>query len=124
MPVRIHAAVQDSDDMNSIRRHRVMDSVTAYKQHAVPVAHVVALHPDLGIIRQLPDAAVQPIEILVRLDLVPLLVARAKDSIADASKKTNSAPTHFAAAYSAAFGSPAPHSRLAVTVPPGAKATA
>lgn len=31
------------------------------------------------------------------------LVARAKDSIADASKKTNSAPTRFAAAYGAAF---------------------
>lgn len=31
------------------------------------------------------------------------LVARAKDSIGDASKKTNSAPTRFAAAYSAAF---------------------
>lgn len=31
------------------------------------------------------------------------LVARAKDSIADASKKTNSTPTRFAAAHSAAF---------------------
>ena len=73
MSVWIHAAVQDSDDMNSIRRHRVIDSVTAYKQHAVSVTHVIAHHPDLWIIRQLPDAAVQPIEILVRLDLALLL---------------------------------------------------
>jgi hypothetical protein len=45
----------------------------AYEQHAVSVTHVVALHPNLGIICQLPDAAVQLIEVLVRLELAPLL---------------------------------------------------
>ena len=73
MPVRIHAPVQDSDDMNSIRQHRVVDSVTAYEQHAISVTHVVALHPNRWIIRKLPDAAVQLIEILVRLEFAPLL---------------------------------------------------
>jgi hypothetical protein len=34
--------------MNGIRRHRVVDGVTTHKQNAVPVAHVVALHADLG----------------------------------------------------------------------------
>lgn len=51
--------------MNSVGRHRVIDSVTAYEQHAVSVTHVVALHPNLGIIRKLPDAAVQLVEVLV-----------------------------------------------------------
>jgi hypothetical protein len=52
--------------MNSIRHHRVVDGVIAYEQHAVSVTHVVPLHPNLGIIRKLPDAA-------VRLELAPLL---------------------------------------------------
>lgn len=73
MPVRIHAPVQDSDDMDSIRRHCVVDSVTAHEQHAVPGAHEVALHPDLGTLRQPPDATVQLIEIFVRLDFAPLI---------------------------------------------------
>ena len=59
MPVWIHTSVQDSDDMNSIRGHRVIDSVTAYKQHEAPLAHVVASHPNLGMIRKLPDVAAQ-----------------------------------------------------------------
>lgn len=59
--------------MNNVGRHRVIDSVTAYEQHAVSVTHVVALHPNLGIIRKLPDAAVQLIEVLVRLEFAPLL---------------------------------------------------
>lgn len=59
--------------MHSIRHYRVVDSVTADEQHAVSVTHVVALHPNLGIIRKLPDAAVQLIEILIRLELAPLL---------------------------------------------------
>jgi len=45
--------------MNRIRGHRVIDSVTAYKQHEAPLAHVVASHPNLGMIRKLPDAAAQ-----------------------------------------------------------------
>ena len=59
--------------MNRIGHHRVVDSVTAYEQHAVSVTHVVALHPSLGIIRELLYAAVQLIEVLVRLELAPLL---------------------------------------------------
>jgi hypothetical protein len=72
VPVRIRAPVQDSDDMNSIGRHGVIDSVTTHKQHAVSVTYVIALHSDLRIIRKLPDAAIQIIEILVRLELAPL----------------------------------------------------
>ena len=73
IPVRIHVPVQDSDDMNSVRRHGVVDSVTADKQHSAPFPHVVAPHPQLEVIRQLSDAAVQLIEILVSLDLAPLI---------------------------------------------------
>lgn len=65
--------MHDWDDVNSIGRDGVIDGVTAYEQHALSVAYVVALHPNLGIIRELPDAAVQLIEILVRLELAPLL---------------------------------------------------
>jgi hypothetical protein len=59
--------------VKSIGRHRVIDGVTTQKHHAVSVTYVVALHPDLRIIRKLPDAAIQLIEILVRLKLAPLL---------------------------------------------------
>lgn len=57
-----------------------MDSVTAYKQHAVLGAHGVALHSDLAILYQLPDAAVQLIEIFVSLDSVPLLEGVSPDT--------------------------------------------
>src|SRR6185437_2886364 len=58
--------------------HRVIDSVTAYKQHAVPLAHEVAPHPTLGIIGQLLDAAVQLIEILICPELAPPLTVNAQ----------------------------------------------
>jgi hypothetical protein len=59
--------------MNYVNRHRVIDSMAAHKQYAVPATHVVPFHPTLGIIRELPDAIVQLIEILIRLELGRLL---------------------------------------------------
>ncbi len=71
--------MKDSDDMNSIRHHRVVDDVTAYELHALSVTHVVALHPNRWIIRKRPDSAVQLNGILVRLKFAPLLERAPQD---------------------------------------------
>lgn len=54
--------------MNNIGRHRMIKSVTAHRQHTIPVTDRLAFHPVPGMIRHFLDAVLQLIEKFVGPD--------------------------------------------------------